>query len=616
MSESLGKILQKLRRKQGLSQKELCRGLCSIPTLSRIESGEREPDQMLFDSLISRLGKDSIKWELILKENDKKVLQKRNYIEYLIQAEEWKELEEEIENYKEFDGIAKSLQEQYVCLIKAILYKQERKYEVALQTCYKGLKKTKLQIDDKHFRVRERISRNELRLLCCIGEVLYYQEGNSELEKYRYWKEILEYIECFCTDEQYQLLFYIQAQYYLASIEFKRQRFIESIFYWNNGIRKIQQKKSIYYLDYFLILLKKLKKVDNTIVNNISEEDIDILLETLDEWKAENKNLHNKDKYIKPQNNIYSINEVIRNTRYILGKKQEEMIEAEKGNGISSQSSISEIENGKRNLRRITSRYYLEKLGLQDKGDSFQLAIQGENFEIQELRWEIDFCISTHDLLRAEQFLEDLKEKIDLSEVCNEQYIREVELFIKVEKENMACEKWKKEILNILSLTIQDINNIEKMAFFSREEFFLIMNFGCMYHRNQEYDEALKYYERLEKYFYNYYPTSSSMIYKKILYNLSQVYGMLGEYIKSIEKAKICIFLEMLNWDSYIWCRAIYNIAWCYGKKMLEETESQNKLQYRYNCKKFFRQAYVLAKFYKDETLIESIQEKIKIWKI
>ena len=80
----LGIVLQNLRMEQGISQKELSQGLCSVSTLFRIESGERMPDQMLFDSLVSRLGKDSVKWELILKENDKRLLYKRNYIEYLI----------------------------------------------------------------------------------------------------------------------------------------------------------------------------------------------------------------------------------------------------------------------------------------------------------------------------------------------------------------------------------------------------------------------------------------------------------------------------------------------------------------------------------------------------
>ena len=615
MSESLGRILQKLRREQGLSQKELCRGLCSIPTLSRIESGEREPDQMLFDSLISRLGKDSTKWELILKESDKKLLQKRSYIEYLIQAEEWEELKEKLEDYKEFGGLVKNLQEQYICLVQAILYKQERKYEDALQSCYEGLEKTKLQIDDKQFRIRERVSRNELRLLCCIGEVLYFKE-ESEEKGYKYWKELLEYIERFCTDEQYQLRFYIQGQYYLARIEFEQQRFTDSIFHWNNGIRKIQEKRTIYYLDCFLMLLKDLKSVDNKMIEYISEEDIEILLKTLSEWKEENKRLNNKEKYIRPKNNIYSINEVIKNTRYMLGKKQEEMIEGEKGRGISSQSSISEIENGKRNTRKETYEYYVEKLGLQEKGDSFQLSIEGEDFEIQELRWEIDFCIFVHDIGKAKQLLEQLKEKIDLSQVCNEQYIRKIELFIKNEKGKMDCEQWRKEIIDILSLTIPDINKIEEMAFFSREEVFLIMNFGCMYHENQKYDKALKYYERLEKYFDTYYPTSSLNIYKTILYNLSQVYGLLGQYKKSVEKSKLCIFLDILDERAVLWYEAIYNIAWCYGKKMLEENKIIKKFQYQQHCKKLFQQSYALAKFYKDKVLVEAIQEKIRIWNI
>lgn len=35
------------------------------------------------------------------------------------------------------------------------MYKQEKQYEVALQCCYEGLDKIKLQIDGKYFRIRE-----------------------------------------------------------------------------------------------------------------------------------------------------------------------------------------------------------------------------------------------------------------------------------------------------------------------------------------------------------------------------------------------------------------------------------------------------------------------------
>ena len=195
-------ILKKMRKQQKISQQELSIGLCSISTLSRIESGEREPDQMLFDSIISRLGKDSAKWELILKENDKKLLQKRNYIEYLIQVEEWKELKGELEQYKGFSAVTNNLHEQYIYFIRAILYNQERKFELALQNCYEGLEKTKLQIDDKNLKIIRRVSRNELRILYILGEILYQYrlEENNLIELYDYWRILLKYVEDYCTD--------------------------------------------------------------------------------------------------------------------------------------------------------------------------------------------------------------------------------------------------------------------------------------------------------------------------------------------------------------------------------------------------------------------------------
>lgn len=617
MSESLGRVLQKLRREQGFSQKQLCRGLCSIPTLSRIESGEREPEQMLFDSLVSRLGKDSEKWELILKENDKKLLKKRIYIEYLIQAEEWKELKETLASYKEFDGLIKNLHEQYVHLVQAILYKQEKRYEDALQSCYEGLAKTNLQVDNKNFKLVERVSRNELRLLYLVGEILYesYSEENDLTELYGYWGRILSYVEDFCTDEQYQLHFYIKAKYYLSSIAYKEKRYSNSIENFQDGMKRIREKKSIYYLDFFLVLLKKLKKIDAIIFDDNLEE-INLLMQTLKWWKEKNKNLYQKENYIKPRNSVYSINEVIRNNRIVLGKTQEGLTEVEKEWGLSRQASISEIENGKRNPRKSTREACLRKLGLEERIDNFQLAIEGEDFEIQEMKNEIDFCISTNNLLKAEKILEDLKKKIDFSEVRNEQYVKEIELFIKSMREYIPYEQWKKEILSLLSLTIQDVNKIKDMLFFSQEEVFLIMNFGCMYHKHQKYIEAKKCYKYLVQYLSNNYPTSSSKIYKVLLYNLSQVYGLLGEYDKAIEKSRESIFLEILNMEAYILGREIYNIAWCYGKKMIEEKDHQKKEIHKKICKKFFRQSYVLAKFYQDQTLVEAIEEKIDIWKL
>ncbi len=615
----LGSVLQRLRIEQGISQKELSQGLCSVATLSRIEAGERLPDQILFDSLISRLGKDSTKWELILKENDKRLLYKRNYIDYLIWAEEWEQLEEELGKYKDFRGVVKHLQEQYICLIQAILCKERKQYEKALQYCYEGLEKTNVTINSSSLRIEGRLSRNELQLLCFIGELLIYK-NNPEFQLYSYWKELLEYIEKFCTDKTYYLSFFIQVSYYLSKITYKQQ-YEESIGYFNKGMQKIRDERTIYYLKEYIELLKIFRETDNSILSELSTKDIDILLITLKEWKDNSKKIKEKERYMKSNNSIYTINEIIKNTRYVVGKTQEDMISVdEEGRAMGDQSNLSKIENKKRNPRKRTQKIYLEQLGLEGKEENFYLSIIGEDFEIQEIRWNIDQAIAMHNMSEANMLLSHLKEKIDISNVRNKQYIKEIELLIKSEIEVMSCEKRIAEICNILSLTIKDVDKIlgqEKIrGFLTREELYLFMNIGCAYHDSGDYKKAIDYYEKLEQYFYEYYPLSSGKIYKTLLYNLSQVYGLTGEYEKSMEKSRICIFMDMLDSETNIYCQAVFNIGWCYGRMMLEKKDCLQKQQYKKMCLKMFEQSYLLAKYYKYKIVENAICEKIKVWKL
>lgn len=52
----LGPILKVRREELGLSQEDLADGICSVPTLSRIENGERLPTKNHFEILLQRLG--------------------------------------------------------------------------------------------------------------------------------------------------------------------------------------------------------------------------------------------------------------------------------------------------------------------------------------------------------------------------------------------------------------------------------------------------------------------------------------------------------------------------------------------------------------------------------
>lgn len=52
----LGPVIRNRRIELGLSQEDLADGICSVPTLSRIENGERMPTKNHFEILMQRLG--------------------------------------------------------------------------------------------------------------------------------------------------------------------------------------------------------------------------------------------------------------------------------------------------------------------------------------------------------------------------------------------------------------------------------------------------------------------------------------------------------------------------------------------------------------------------------
>ena len=50
-----GQMIRELRKRKGLSQEQLCEGLCEPPTMSKIEKGHQYPNKKLLDALLVRL---------------------------------------------------------------------------------------------------------------------------------------------------------------------------------------------------------------------------------------------------------------------------------------------------------------------------------------------------------------------------------------------------------------------------------------------------------------------------------------------------------------------------------------------------------------------------------
>ncbi len=638
MSISFGNTLKELRKKQKVSQRQLSRGLCSIANLSKIELGEREPGQMLFESMISRLGKDCKKWELILSEQEKQLIKKINDMEYLVETKQWNELRRKLEQAVEVHGVSQKLYEQYQCLLYAILYREQKEYKRAIQYSIEGLEKTEFSIKENRLKINTIVSKNELRILCLIGKILL--ESNKEVRTYfetlidpqnveevdilYYWKSLLDYINKHCTDPWYRLEFYLETLYYLAFIAYEEERYKDCIAYCKQGIQQLIERKSTCYLKKFLLLLKALREKQSLaeLEKMILFDHLDLFLEIIEERKKIYKEIQEVQQYIRSYNSIYSINQVIKNMRHYCGKTQEEMMQTQDGRYVfGNQSGISKMENGKRTPRRSSGQRYLKNLGLSGKEEYYRLAILGEDFEIQELVWELDFYIANHEREKAKELYELLKEKVECNNPYNEQYMKATKLIIYHVDSPMSCEQSIKELYDILGITIKDVERLKNeeerdVYFFTREEIILIMNIGCAYHKKRDYEMAKKYYQKVERYFRDCYQVSNGGVYRSVSYNLSQVYGLLGDYWKSIEKSNACLFMELLQKRANGWCRILFNIGWCYGNMMQQEIDMQKKAQYQIYYEKFFKQSFCVVQFYKDETVINTIIRKRKLWNI
>ena len=69
----IGEIIKQRRLELGLTQEELCEGICEPPTMSRIEKGRQTPTHSKLKALLSRLGLPSEKYYALLSENELKI---------------------------------------------------------------------------------------------------------------------------------------------------------------------------------------------------------------------------------------------------------------------------------------------------------------------------------------------------------------------------------------------------------------------------------------------------------------------------------------------------------------------------------------------------------------
>lgn len=172
-----GNAVLHYREKSKLGQMQVCEGICNEMTMSRIETGEREFDSLISETLLSRLGKTTNRFEFLLNDEDYYYYILRENIEKAVDAGELESAKAYIAEYRNNIPDTHELHEQFLLFYEAMLMKAEGKAAKDIVThLYKAINLTRSDFREPAQRLRL-YSKLEIRI---IYELLLYEDYSEE----------------------------------------------------------------------------------------------------------------------------------------------------------------------------------------------------------------------------------------------------------------------------------------------------------------------------------------------------------------------------------------------------------------------------------------------------
>lgn len=194
----IGILIGDIRKKSGVRAEQLARGICSVGMLRLYETGNREPEKLLADAFLQRLGKSEVKYDITLDCDEYLLASKRAKIAAYICENRLEEVENLIRAYSEENVTEKVLHRQYLCLAKAELFRRKKEpIEKQEENILKGLAMTIEEASNGMLKPEllsvYRFSLMELLLLQRFA-VIQEKKGNCD-DALLWHQKILEYFE-------------------------------------------------------------------------------------------------------------------------------------------------------------------------------------------------------------------------------------------------------------------------------------------------------------------------------------------------------------------------------------------------------------------------------------
>lgn len=173
----LGPVIKSRREELGLTQEDLADGICSVPTLSRIENGERMPTKNHFDMLMQRLGYSSMYVDFYTDRQNFQLHELRTKTRRAYMAGDFALAKKLFKEYEALTGERTEIDHQFLILYQALLYEDKFSDKEKLEQLESALR---LTCPGYNFnRIPSVLSYEEIILLNNIA-VSYYFAGQQD----------------------------------------------------------------------------------------------------------------------------------------------------------------------------------------------------------------------------------------------------------------------------------------------------------------------------------------------------------------------------------------------------------------------------------------------------
>lgn len=568
---TFGKMILKTLKEEGIRREELCRGLCDESMFTRYMNGRYYLDRLLMTALLQRMGKSPDKFCSMLTEEEYVYFGWRHEAELAQQRGDWREIERLLGKEAQVN-CNERLQRQFSLLLQAII--QEKCYsrreeclrllEEALSMTLPGFTAGLMESGDALRIARMRLGTQEINIL------LLWQALQPDREKaFLLMEGLVKNIDAHYTDRQEKCKIYPKAAAQYITMLNGKGMYYEGIAIAKKALELIGETG---YVESLLQILGQYTEIMEKVhsMEKVPAEDCTGVREQYEVWKKI------MGKYGRQEEDAMSYlfcmsqeielyHEMIRGSRQEKGYTQEDL-----SKDICEPATLSRIENGRKPARR-TYQGLADRLPLPK--ENYYSTIVADRFETLELRWEYETQVKNKQFKKAERLKDLLKKELDVSIVCNRQYIEQAELVLKRaigEIEPQDCFERLKEILSYSISRMPEDEQVEQWPeefwrhVFTEREMSILLIIADTFFEKKKWEQAAYLLEKMLEY-YGRSKVSLEVHYRivSLIYGrLTVPYCRLGLYDKAMEYAEKGILLSIQQGSCKEFCKFLTNKAY------------------------------------------------------